>query len=55
MSFATFLAVRPAGGLIDLTHNMRDETVKAPRNGLARLKQLNSTPLGRAAFSVFWG
>jgi hypothetical protein len=36
------LVVGLTGGLIDLTQAMRDEAVKAHRQGIVSLKQLNS-------------
>ena len=42
------LVVGLAGGLIDLTQTMRDEAVKAHRQGIVSLRQLNSSLLGRS-------
>lgn len=40
------LVVGITGGLVDLTQAMRDEAVKAHRQGLVSLKQLNSALVG---------
>ena len=40
------LVVGLTGGLIDLTQAMRDEAVKAHRQGIVSLKQLNSSLVG---------
>lgn len=41
------LAIGFAGGLIDLTQTMREEALKAHRQGIVSLKQLNSAFVGR--------
>ncbi|MGE3261390.1 MAG: hypothetical protein AB7K68_06395 [Bacteriovoracia bacterium] len=41
------LVVGLTGGLIDLTQVMRDEAVKAHRQGIVSLKLLNSALVGR--------
>jgi hypothetical protein len=41
------LVIGLAGGLIDLTQTMRDEAVKAHKQGIVSLKQLNSSLVGR--------
>lgn len=40
------LVVGLTGGLIDLTQAMRDEAVKAHRQGIVSLKQLNTSLIG---------
>jgi hypothetical protein len=40
------LVVGLTGGLIDLTKAMRDEAVKAHRQGIVSLKRLNSALVG---------
>lgn len=40
------LVVGLTGGLIDLTRAMRDEAVKAHRQGIVSLKELNSSLVG---------
>lgn len=40
------LVVGLTGGLIDLTQSMRDEAVKAHRQGIVSLKRLNSALVG---------
>lgn len=42
------LVVGFAGGLIDLTQSIRDEAVKAHRQGIVSLRQLNSSLVGNA-------
>ncbi len=41
------LVVGVAGGLIDLTQNMRDEALKAHRQGIISLRMLNSALVGQ--------
>ncbi len=41
------LAIGLAGGLMDLTQTMRDDALKAHRQGIVSLKQLNSTLVGK--------
>lgn len=41
------LVVGFTGGLIDLTQAMRDEAMKAHRQGIVSLKRLNSVLIGR--------
>lgn len=40
------LVIGVSGGLIDLTRTMRDEAVKAHRQGIVSLKQLNKVLIG---------
>lgn len=42
------LVVGLTGGLIDLTQAMRDEAVKAHRQGIVSLKQINSALVGQS-------
>lgn len=41
------LVIGLTGGLIDLTQAMRNEAVKAHRQGIVSLKQLNSSLIGK--------
>lgn len=43
------LVVGFTGGLVDLTQAMRDEAVKAHRQGVVSLKGLNSALVGKGA------
>jgi hypothetical protein len=43
------LVVGLTGGLIDLTQAMRDEAVRAHRQGIVSLKGLNSALVGQGA------
>lgn len=41
------LAIGFAGGLIDLTETMRDEAARAHKQGIIRLKMINSSLVGK--------